>query len=73
MPVSKDERIVFLTELRKEAADRLYARLDCPFRLEVLVRIDRDLQNALRAQQQEREADHPKPHQPAARRGRRWP
>jgi hypothetical protein len=59
MRVSRDERVAFLTELR--AAKALDAQPDDPFRLEVFGLIDRDLQNALRAQQQEREEGHPKP------------
>ena len=59
--VSKDEQVAFLTELREEAAAGLDAQPDDPFRLEVFALIDRDLQTALRAQQQEREEGHPKP------------
>jgi hypothetical protein len=61
MRVRRDEHISFLTELREGAAKALDAQPDDPFRLEVFALIDRDLQNALRAQQQEREEGHPKP------------
>ena len=65
MRVTRDEHVEFLTELREGAAKALDAQPDDPFRLEVFALIDRDLQNALRAQQ-EREEGHPKPRKPAS-------
>jgi hypothetical protein len=59
--ISRDEHIAVLTELREGAIKDLNAQPDCQMRQEVFALIDRDLQNALRAQQQEREEGHQKP------------
>lgn len=64
--VSREELIAFLTELREGATKALDAQPDHPFRLEVFALIDRDLQNALRAEQQEREEGQ-KPRKPRKR------
>jgi hypothetical protein len=59
--ISNDEQVAFLTKLREDAVKDLDAQPDCPFRQDVFDLIDRDLQTALRAQQQEPEESHQKP------------
>jgi hypothetical protein len=65
--ISRDEHIAFLTKLREDAIKDLSAQPDSQMHQEVFALIDRDLQNALRAQQQEREESDQKTGKPRKR------
>jgi hypothetical protein len=64
--ISNDEQVAFLTKLREDAAKDLDGQPDCPFRQDVFDLIDRDLQNALRAQHREQDEGQQKPRKQAA-------